>query len=70
MIVPCLKSMLQATDKLIPKWDYLSEFRKSDVEFKEKQKKDFDHHHQAKPLSPISHYTPVWFDSNEKKKSG
>ena len=60
----------QVTDQLIPKWNCLPEFRRSDAEFKEKQKNDFDHRHRAKPLPPIPNDTPVWFYSNGKKKSG
>lgn len=60
----------QVTEKFIPKWDYLPEFRRCDAEFKGKQKKDFDNHHRAKPLPPIPNDAPVWFDSNGKKTSG
>ena len=47
------------------------EFRRSDAEFMEKQKNNFDFHHQDMPLPPpISNDALVWFDSNGEKKSG
>ena len=67
---PMRSNLQQVTSQLILKWDYLPEFRISDAEFKERQKKDFDYHHGAKLLPPIPNDTPVWFDSNGEKKLG
>ena len=34
--------------QLVSNWSYLSEFKKDNWKFKEKQKEDFDHRHGAK----------------------
>ena len=36
--------------KLVPQWPYLNGFRACEEEFKEKQKRDFDHRHRVKEL--------------------
>ena len=46
-----LRSLLPMTDNLlIPQWPYLSEFQKSNEQFKAKQKKDFDQRHHTKNI--------------------
>ena len=47
----------QVTTHLIPKWSYLEEFRKKDKDFKEKQKRDYDHRYWTTEMSNIPQYT-------------
>ena len=59
-----LRSSLPSTkDSLVPAWSYLPEVRKTDVKFKEKQKRDFDRRHRVKDLTRIPDETSVWVRS-------
>jgi len=39
---------------------FLSDFKQKDKDFKEKQKKNYDHKHRAWPLDILPDNTPVW----------
>ena len=43
----------QTQEALVPNWPYLSDFRKRNKEFKQKQKQDFDHRHRVKELPSL-----------------
>ena len=53
----------QVDDLLLPKWPYLDEFRRKDVEFKQKQKQNFDSRHRVRVLPPIPNNTEVQITS-------
>ena len=61
-----IRIMVPVTDDhLIPTWSYLPRFQKINSQFKEKQKKDFDHYHGVYILLPISNDTDVWINLDD-----
>lgn len=49
------------TDKhFLPDWPFLSEFRKRDMEYKRKQKENYDEHHWTRSLDPLPTDSTVW----------
>ena len=60
----------QVTTHLIPKWSYLEEFREKDKDFKEKQKRDYDHHYRTSEMPDIPEDTAVWIRSGNKPQKG
>ena len=55
---------------LIPDWTYLDKFKKMDKEFKGKQKRNYDRHHQVKTLPHIPENTSVWVTTEGKRIPG
>jgi len=55
---------------LIPQWPYLEEFKKRDKKFKQRQKKDFDHHNRVHKLSDIPDNADVWIQSANRPTQG
>jgi len=60
----------QVTTHLIPKWNYLEEFREKDKDFKEKQKRDYDCHYRTSEMPDIPEDTAVWIRSGNKPQKG
>ena len=60
----------QVTSHLIPKWNYLEEFREKDKDFKEKQKRDYDCHYRTSEMPDIPEDTAVWIRSGNKPQKG
>ena len=58
------------TDSLTPQWPYLEDFRRTNKEFKEKQKKDYDRHHRTKELREIPDNTTVWITTGKQPVPG
>ena len=50
----------QANEHILPDWQFLSEFRKRDKEYKKKQKKNYDKHYRTRSLDPLSRDSTVW----------
>ena len=50
-------------DQLAPPWPYLDEFQKLSKQFKQRQKADYDRHHQSHHLPAIPNDTEVWVTS-------
>ena len=67
---PLRANLPQTTRQLIPKWDYIDEFRKRDEEIKRKQKRDYDTRHRARTLPPLENEMPVWVDTRGKRTHG
>ena len=66
-----LRSNLPLMNKnLIPDWTYLEKFKKMDKEFKGKQKRNYDRHHQVKTLPHIPENTSVWVTTEGKRIPG
>ena len=58
------------TDSLTPQWPYLEDFRRTNKEFKEKQKKDYDRRHRTKELREIPDNTTVWITTGKQPVPG
>ena len=43
----------ETDEHFIPDWQFLSEFRKKDEEYKRKQKESYDEHHRIRSLDPL-----------------
>ena len=41
-----------------------------DKEYKDKQKKDYDERHRARPLDPLLPDTPVWIRTEQNQTTG
>ena len=63
-------SLRQRDEKLIPKWPYLSEFRKLNQTFKERQEYDFNKRHQVWDLPSLPDDTNVWVISSGEPVQG
>ena len=60
-----LRTTVLVTDnQLIPKWAYLSEFKRLNRDYKDKQKIDFDRRHGARDLPPVPIDTEVWISTD------
>ena len=60
----------QVQDKLVPNWPYLPDFRQCDDQFKQKQKRDFDHRHRVKELPSLPDNTDVFVETDGQHTSG
>ena len=60
----------QMTETLTPQWPYLEEFRRANIEFKQKQKIDYDTRHGTRPLPEIPTDTDVWVTTNNSRSPG
>ena len=60
----------QMTESLVPQWKYLPELRRTNEEFKRKQKRDHDHHHRARDLPEIPENTEVWVTTEGRHIAG
>jgi hypothetical protein len=56
--------------QLIPKWEYLAEFERSNKAFKDKQKRNYDNRHGVHKLPDIPNNTEVWIQSEAEPVSG
>ena len=67
----CLHTTLpQVVEHLTPKWTYLTDFRREDERFKEKQKKNFDCRHRVQDLPDIPDEHEVWINSGSTSVRG
>ena len=57
-------------DEYCPKWEYLQQFKESDLAIKQRQKQDYDKRHRVKNLPPLLPETYVWLDADRNQKSG
>ena len=55
----------QTADNLVPMWPYLEQFRKDNGVFKNKQKINYDRHHQVRDLKQIPENTDVWITTDK-----
>jgi len=60
----------QTNSQLIPQWPYLEEFKKCNKKFKQRQKKDFDHHNRVHKLPDIPDNADVWIQSANRPTQG
>ncbi len=60
----------QNSQDLTPKWPYLQEFRARNLEFKQKQKRDFDRRHRVRDLPSIPNDTDVWITTDGRPTTG
>ena len=54
----------QAPDHMKPEWPYLEKLHAEDMDFKLRQKANFDKRHQVRPLSVIADRTDVWISTD------
>ena len=59
-----------AKEQLCPQWPYLEEFKQRNMEFKSKQKRDYDRQHRVRPLPLIPYDAEVWDTSGDQPTSG
>ena len=62
--IPILK------EQLTPEWKYPGEFRKQNLQFKCRQKQDYDSSHGVCSLTPIPNNTNVWITSGDEPVHG
>ena len=55
--------VLQTDEHFIPDWQFLSEFREKDKEYKKKQK-SYDEPHRVRSLDPLPNNSTVWIRTN------
>ena len=60
----------QMKELLIPNWSHLTDFAERDRRYKEKQKKDFDRRHRARPLPVLPDDSEVWVNTQRSQVSG
>ena len=66
-----LRTLLPLTDKqLIPKWNYLPEFKTTNQQFKDKQKENYDRRHAATEMPLIPDDSEVWVTSGQEATRG
>ena len=66
-----LRTLLPLTDKqLIPQWNYLSEFKSANQQFKHKQMKNYDGRHHATEIPLIPDDSKVWVTSGQEATRG
>lgn len=54
----------QISETFAPQWSYLADFRKSNKQYKLRQKADYDSRHRTRPLPEIPDNTEVWVTTN------
>ena len=57
-------------DQLIPKWNFLDDFRSENRIFKERQKSDYDRQHGVRTRSPIPDDSDVWITNGSQPTTG
>ena len=57
----------QTSSHLTSQWDFLPDFQQKDKEFKEKQKRNYDHQHHVRPTDTLVDDGVI---TNYNKKSG
>jgi len=61
-----LRTLFPLTNKqLIPKWNYLSEFKDANKQFKNKQKENYDRRHKVTEMPLIPDDSEVWVTSGQ-----
>lgn len=50
----------QTDEHFVPDWQFLSDFRRKDEEYKRKQKENYDEHHRTRSLDPLQTKSTVW----------
>lgn len=60
----------QPTRYLVPRWTYLPEFRQKSVEYKRKQKENFDLHHRVREASELPDQVDVWVNTGPEPVRG
>ena len=60
----------QTKESLIPIWPHLTDFEEKDRQYKERQKKDFDRCHRARPLPSLPNDSDVWVNTQRNQVSG
>jgi len=60
----------QTASQLTPQWYFLPDFKQKDKDFKEKQKKNYDHKHCARPIDTLPDNTPVWVRTGNNQTPG
>lgn len=53
----------QVKDNLIPKWEYIQDFKDLDEKYKQSQKDNYDRHHRVRTLPLLPEKQPVWVDT-------
>jgi len=57
-------------NQLYPKWEYLENFKRSDLLIKQRQKHDYDKRYCVRNLPPLAPETYVWINADRNLKSG
>ena len=57
-------------DQLVPKWEFLEEFKNNNISVKENQKRVYDRRHRTKPLPVLSDHADVWITGDTQPISG
>ena len=60
----------QIQEQLVPKWPYLPKFRALNLEYKKKQKRDFDKRHRTQDVEDIPSRSKVWITSEGRHTEG
>ena len=60
----------QISETFVPQWSYLADFRKSNEQYKLRQKTDYDSRHRTRPLPEIPDNTVVWVTTNDQCSPG
>ena len=63
-------SVPQVTTQLVPTWNFLTDFRRNNEDFKGKQKKNYDSRHGVCERSCIPNDTEVWIQSESEPLPG
>ena len=57
-------------DQLVPKWEFLEEFKNNNISVKENQKRVYDRRHRTRPLPVLLDDTDVWITGDTQPISG
>ena len=60
----------QSDHHLIPTWDYLSNFRKTEAKYRKEQKRNYDNRYKTRELPTLPNDTQVWIRSGERTEKG
>ena len=60
----------QPTLNLVPQWSYLNSFKFKDIQFKKKQKDNYDVQHRTRSSDQLSDEQAVWVRNNDKQVPG
>ena len=58
------------TDQLTPDWTFIDDFRAQNINYKAKQKEDYDRRHAVHSRPPLSDDTEVWITSGQQPTQG
>ena len=60
----------QIKEHLVPQWQYLTQFRRRNKKFKQRQKVYYDRSHHTTQLPPLPNHTQVWVKTEDQMDEG